>query len=265
MAKFLDRVKTYSYLDAEKQQPGRTGNFTYVEPSVINDPIYLEMVVSPDETLNISAFKTNISNLIPTANGGYEIYQGMVKSGWDIDLTEQIGSLTVSSRVNKKILDDLTVSPEYENTGLREQLLKTTDSIGHFLGWDSLYISSGVAGHKHKVSAVEKVKSTFDKIKDRLTGHKPEAPEYKAKSNLEILEELGYISTTPSSAEVAPMVGHPNKSGILQPDILETLAGRTLNGTPITESDNFSPRFQFVYRILDKDLNDLMASHSLHY
>ena len=265
MAKFLDRVETYSYLDANKQQPGRTGNFIYVEPCVINDPIYIEMVVSPDESLKISAFKTNIADLAPTAHGGYEVYRDVVQNGWDIDLLEQIGSVTVTNRLNRNMLDSLTVSPEYDNTSLREQLLKTTDSIGHYLGWDSLYVSSEIAGQKHKVSAVQKVRSTFDRLKDKVTGRKPPEPGYKAKTNMEILEELGYISTNPSSKEPSPMVGKPNKTGILQPDILETLGGKTLRGGQITEADNFSPRFQFVYRIMDKDLNDLMANHRLHY
>ena len=265
MAKFLDRVRTYSYLDADKQQPGRTGNFTYVEPSVINDPIYIEMVVSPDESVNISAFKTNISSLSPTANGGYEVYQNVVNNNWDIDILEKIGSVTVTSRVNRQMLDDLVVSPEYENTSLREILLQTTNSIGHFLGWNSLYISSSVAEQKHKVSAAEKVKTTFEKIKDRITGHQAPTPGYKAMSNMEILTNLGYVSTDPKSSEPVPMVGRPNKTDILQPDILETLGGRTLHGTPINENHNLVPRFQFVYRIMDKNLNDLMSSHTLHY
>ena len=269
MANFLDRVRTYSYLDKENGQCGRTGNFTYIEPTVINDPIYIEMIVSPNEDLSITAYRTDIAEKHPNIHGGYELYQSIDKDKWDIELKDIIGSVSVCSRVNRNFLDELSIAPEFENTGLREVLLKTTDSIGHFLGWKELYVTSDITGQKKpKVSAVEKVKSTFDKIKERLSGHKPApTPEYQAKSTVEILDELGYtpVNSDPHSNEVGPMVGIPSKTGILQPDILETLAGRNLRGKNITKKDNFTPRFQFVYRIMDKDLNDLMASHSLHY
>lgn len=268
MAKFLDRVKTYSYLDRQNGTPGKSGNFTYVAGAPLNDPIYLEMVVSP-ETLDITAYKTNISDFCGATTGGYEVYQTVAGNKWDIDLTQIIGSSSVMSRVNKNILEDLSVAPEYEDSTLKELLLKTTESIGHFMGWDNLYIASDVAGEKpKKPSPLKKAKSAFEQLKERLTGHTETVTEHTPINTNELLQSMGYVDVNPASnnnASFSPMVGTPKRNSTLQPDILETLTGTKLNGKPITESDNFSPRFQFVYRILDKDLTDLMASHSLHY
>lgn len=268
MAKFLDRVRNYSYLDEKTGECGRTGNFTYLEDAEITDPIYLELTLTPGQNLDITAYKTNIADTCPHASGGYEVYQHVANSGWDIDLKKPIGSASVVSRVNKTILDNLSVEPEYEDSSLKELLLKTTECVGHYLGWDNLYIASDIVGErKHKPTVIEKAKSTFEHIKDMLMGREEVSNEAETRDTYDILVDLGYteVNPDPTSTEIGPMVGSPQRRSLLQPDILETLCGKKLNGSPITKDDNFSPRFQFSYRILDKDFNDLISSHGLHY
>ena len=147
--------------------------------------------------------------------------------------------------------------------------MKTTESIGHYLGWDSIYVASDVAGKKaKKPSPLKKAKTTFEHIKERITGRVETPAEPEPVNTNALLESMGYVDIRSEASDqtgMAPMLGTPKRNSTLQPDILETLAGKKLDGSPITEADNFSPRFQFVYRILDKDLNDLMATHSLHY
>ncbi|MBE5739218.1 MAG: hypothetical protein E7354_05780 [Clostridiales bacterium] len=271
MAKFRDRVKGFTHLDRITGKAGKTANITFIQPCEANAPIYMELSLAQEGKLTITAYSTNLPEKYPNVTGGFELYKHIAQDNWDFELsTNPIGYITVSNSVNRHIVEDMHVITEYQNSALRESLIKTVEDVGRYMGWEDLYVSSYILGKKkHKKSSTKSGKSTFEILKERLFGVAHEEDETPRivypDENYDVFKNLGYVDAIKDnkhSPNHVPMKIKPHSRGTLQPDILETLTGIRLNGDVITDESHYTPRFQFAYRIMDTNFNDLIANPS---